>query len=205
MAMVLRAAVAIVAMFLGAASGFASDPAGEHGSAADHAHHHEQTLRGGPQPQDPISIDMILMLWTLVLFLALLFVGTQVAWQPLLGLIQDREKRIADILTEAENLKSEARLLREQNDRELAVAHDEVRRLLDQVRAEAGKESESLLAAAKDRIAKERESAIQEVEEAKRVALASLDQTSAGLAARMVSKFVGRSVDPSAVRRHMET
>jgi F-type H+-transporting ATPase subunit b len=192
----------LVFSLLGARLG-ASEPAGDDAHAhKDHGHH--QTLREGPQPSDPISIDWILMGWTLVIFLALLALTNQWAWQPLLAAIQDREKRIADILTEAENLNTEARLLQAQNDRELAAAHDEVRRLLDQVRAEAGKESEAMLVNAKEQAAAERENAIREIEAAKKEALASLDQTSAGLAAKMVSKFVGRPVEASAIRRHGE-
>jgi F-type H+-transporting ATPase subunit b len=163
-----------------------------------------QTLRGGPQPQDAIGFDPVLFGFTLVLFLGLLFVLDKIAWQPLLASLEEREKRIAQIANEAENVRAEMQAFMAKSDKELAASHDEVRRMLDKVRAEATQESEAMLARAKEDAAAERTKALADIDAAKREALAEVGERSAALAAKMVGKFANRPVDANAVRRHME-
>ena len=49
-----------------------------------------------------------LMIWTVVVFVITLVVLHRIAWKPLLGALDDREKRIDEALSKAERAQQEA-------------------------------------------------------------------------------------------------
>jgi len=171
----------------------------------DHGDHggHEQRLYGQPQPQDSIPLDPYLFFFTLVLFLGLLYLLNRYAWQPILFHLSERDKRIDEAVRQAEIAGEEMQRLRVEMDKSLAAAHDEVRKTLDQVRADASKDSDALLTKAKEEAAAERSKALEAVEQAKREAQDSLREASVQLAAQMAGKVADRPLDAAAVRKHV--
>jgi F-type H+-transporting ATPase subunit b len=175
--------------------------AAAHGDA-DHGGH-DQRLYGHPQPQESIPLDPYLFFFVLVLFLVLLFLLNQYVWQPILAQLAERDRRIDEAIRQAEIAREEMQRLSLETDKSLAAAHDEVRKTLDQVRAEASKDAEAMLARAKDEATAERTRALASVEQAKQDAEDSLREASVELAARMAGKIVDRPLDASAVRKHV--
>jgi F-type H+-transporting ATPase subunit b len=180
------------------ASGAAHAPAG----AAAHDDH-GQRLYGKPQPNESIHWDPYLFLFTLVLFLMMLYVLNRYAWQPILAQLADRDRRVDEAIRQAEIAREEMQRLSLRTDQSLAAAHDEVRKTLDQVRADAARDAEDMLARAKDEAAAERARALAAVEEAKRDAQESLLEASVALAGQMAGKIVDRPLDASAIRKHV--
>jgi F-type H+-transporting ATPase subunit b len=173
-----------------------------HEAAHGEGHGHAQRLYGHPQPEGPIQWDPWLFLFTLVLFLLLLYLLNQYAWQPILFHLAERDRRIDEAVRQAEISREEMQRLSLQTDKDLAAAHEEVRKMLDQVRAEASKDADDMLARAKEEAAAERTQALAAVERAKSEAQDSLREASVGLAAQMAGKIANRNIDTAQVRKY---
>ena len=173
-----------------------------HGAAHSDDHGHEQRLYGHPQPEGPIQWDPWLFLFTLVLFLVLLYLLNQYAWQPILFHLAERDRRIDEAVRQAEITREEMLRLSLQTDKDLAAAHEEVRNMLDQVRAEASKDADDMLTRAKEEAAAERAQALKAVEQAKNEAQETLREASVGLAAQMAGKIANRTIDTAQVRKY---
>ena len=180
----------------------AKDAAPKAAAAEHHDHSHEQRLYGQDQPKDPIQWDPYLFVFTLVLFLTTLYVLNKYAWQPILFHLAERDRRIDEAVRQAEIAREEMQRLSLQTDKDLAAAHEEVRKMLDQVRAEASKDADDMLARAKEEAAAERAKALDAVERAKNDATDSLREASVGLAAQMAGKIANRTIDTASVRQY---
>ena len=56
-----------------------------------------------------VDVNLGLSLWTVVIFLALLFMLRRFAWGPILGMVEERENRIQAALDESAAARDEAR------------------------------------------------------------------------------------------------
>lgn len=115
-----------------------------------------------------------LIFWTLVTFIILLFVLRRSAWGPILDLVNEREKQIADSIEaakkarkEAEDLIAKAKAETEDALRNMAKQRSEAQAAMDafkeQQLAEARKKGEEELANARRQIQEEKAKAIAEV------------------------------------------
>ncbi|MBZ5638909.1 MAG: F0F1 ATP synthase subunit B [Acidobacteriia bacterium] len=142
--------------------------------------------------------------WTVVTFLALAIFLRIVAWNPLLGAIDRRERMIRESQDQARQDREEAAALLEQHRQILGKARQE---RLEAV--EAGrKDAERLKAEILDDARRQREQTLKQtesqVETALRQAQGELRAAAADLAVRAASKLVASSLDESAQRRLVE-
>lgn len=154
------------------------------------------------------SIDAGLMAWTILVFLALLFVLTKYAWGPILSALDAREERIRGALEEARQLRDEARSRAEEQEKKLREARHEAQeilaegreaaeRLRDEIEAEAREESEEILRRARREIGRERDEAFQALRnETADIALAA--------AAKLMGERMDRERDRELVDRYLE-
>src|SRR5262245_54667129 len=105
------------------------------GKAATAGHDHEAEGEKSPPIFTPVRID--LAIWTLVVFLLLLFVLTKYAWNPMLGALHRREENIHAAIEESKRAREEARNLREHLASERAKIADETRVALDVARRDS--------------------------------------------------------------------
>lgn len=142
--------------------------------------------------------------WTLAIFLVVIFVLGKFAWGPLLSTLQERESFIRDSLEKAKEDReaAEARLheYEEKLHEARAEAHEivrEGRRDADEVRrrveAETKEEADKILARAK-----------REIEIAKQTAVKELYTVSATLATKAASKIVRQELSPADHERLIE-
>jgi F-type H+-transporting ATPase subunit b len=96
-------------------------------------------------------------LWTILVFLLLLFVLHRFAWGPILEGLNKREQSIARDKHEAELARKEAAELRTKLDAELARAADEVRQMIDKARQDAQKTASEELARGKSELQAEKQ------------------------------------------------
>jgi F-type H+-transporting ATPase subunit b len=149
----------------------------------------------------PLSVDPGLMIWTVIVFLALLLILKRFAWPAILGAVEARERALEQQLAEAERNRAEAAKLLEEHKRLLgeskAQAHAivvEARQLADKERAVAmektKQEQEELLHRARREIGAERERA-----------LADLRREAVDLSLAAASKLIGERLSTDIDRK----
>jgi F-type H+-transporting ATPase subunit b len=109
----------------------------QHGSsaeppAADHGEGH-----GAEESPSIFAGNLGNAVWTLAIFLALLFVLGRYAWGPLLQGLQNRERFIRESLEQARDERDEAHALLAGYEAKLAEARGEVEEILDEARRDA--------------------------------------------------------------------
>lgn len=74
---------------------------------------------------DLLTPELGLFFWTLIAFLAVLFILGKFAWKPILNSLGEREKGIADSIATAERVKAEMSQLKAENEKLMAQAREE--------------------------------------------------------------------------------
>jgi F-type H+-transporting ATPase subunit b len=133
-------------------------------------------------------------IWTIVVFLILLFVLRRWAWRPMLEGLAKREQAIASAIEDAKAARQEAARLREEVQAERQKANDSIRQMFDKARQDATRLSEEFRAQAMADVQAERERLRREVEVARDQALHDIYTQGAHLATLISAK---------AVRRHL--
>jgi len=129
----------------------------------------EEGAEAGGNPL--FNIDIGLSIWTIVVFLALLWVLRRFAWKPILGALEAREKRIEEAIAAAARLREEAEQALVEHRRQLAQAREQAQHILAESRQaaerlgqemeeRARRESSEILERVQREIQREREQAI---------------------------------------------
>jgi F-type H+-transporting ATPase subunit b len=149
----------------------------------------------------PLSVDPGLMIWTIVVFVALLLILKRFAWPAILGAVEAREKALEEQLAEAERNRAEAAQLLAEHRKLMgdakAQAHAivlEARQLADKERAVAmektKQEQDELLARARREIGAERDRAV-----------ADLRREAVDLSLAAASKLIGERLSSDTDRK----
>jgi F-type H+-transporting ATPase subunit b len=115
-----------------------------------------------------------LILWQLIIFVALFFLLSKLAWKPIISSLKERENSIQEALSTAEKariemaqLKSDNEKLlkeaREERDRILREAREVANRLKDDAQLEAKKSADRIVEDARAAINIEKQAALKEV------------------------------------------
>lgn len=172
----------------------AEDEHGKAGTASKHDGGDE-----GPEIFTPVRID--LAVWTLVVFLLLLFVLSKYAWNPMLGALQKREENIRSAIDEAQRARDDAHQIREQLATERGKIAEETRAAIEAARKDAQQLRETMLGQAKADIQTERDRLHREIDSARDHALKQLWDQTAQLATLISAKAIRRQLDPDDHRR----
>jgi F-type H+-transporting ATPase subunit b len=162
-----------------------ADPA--HGGAADHKED------AGAKIFAP-ALD--LTLWTIVVFLLLLFILSKYAWGPMIRALEKREHDIHSAAEEARLAREEAHRLREEFQREMAQAQQRARDIVDQAHRNAARAAEEDRSKAKAEIESERERLHREIDLARDQALQQIWSQTAQLATLVSAKAIRRRLTP---------
>jgi F-type H+-transporting ATPase subunit b len=114
---------------------------------------------GAGAPKNPSIFEwaLDLTIWTIVVFLILLFVLSKYAWKPMLAGLQQREHNIHAAQEEAKKDREEAQRLRDELQKKMDAAAGEVRELFDKARREAQTAADEMTAKARADIQAERD------------------------------------------------
>lgn len=149
---------------------------------------------GGERSMFEKALD--LGIWTLVVFLLLLFILTKYAWKPMLAGLAQRERDIASAVEAAQKAKEEAAELHRQLAAERQKGHDQVRQMIE----EARKAADQLKEQAKVEIAAtsqaERERLQREIEIARHQLYQEGFSRLAELASLISSRAIRRNLTP---------
>lgn len=121
-----------------------------------------------------VQVDPGLYIWTIIIFLVLLFLLMKFAWKPLLAMLEKREDNIRQALLDAEKAREELANVKEDTEKLLNEARTEsqaivaagkksAERMKDEIVEKAQSKSDALLADVKKQIELEKDRAIVEV------------------------------------------
>lgn len=149
----------------------------------------------------PFSINTGMIFWTLVVFLVLVVLLWRLGWPALLKSVEERERRIAKQLADAEQANAEAAKLLEQHKQALAKARGEAQEMISAAKSVAQKEREQLLAKTREEQEALLERARREIGAEKDKAIQDLRREAVDLSIAAASKLVESNLDSEANRR----
>ncbi len=142
-----------------------------------------------------------LMVWTLVVFLVVLFILKRYAFGPLANLIEQRREEVRKNLADAEEARNEAHQTLDDYRKQLASARIEAAEIVEKTRKNAEEQRAKMQA----ELAEERERGIaaaqQAIQAETRQSLDRIKQEIADLAMLTTSKALNRALDEGEQRR----
>jgi F-type H+-transporting ATPase subunit b len=190
--------VAVLAVLVALAGRPASAQEGHGGEkAGEKAGHKDEHKK--PNPIAPEWLD--LGIWTLVVFLVLLWVLSKFAWKPMLEGLRKREQTIREAIEVAKQTREEMASERAEFERRLAEAHSEIPRLMEAARRDAQNLAEEMRTKAAQDIQADRQRLRREIDTARDQALKDLTDHAAQLATLISAKVIRRSLTPEDHRR----
>lgn len=123
---------------------------------------------------DLLTPEFGLFFWTLLAFLIVFFILRKFAWKPILNMLGEREKGIADSIATAERVKGEMSQLKAENEKLLAQAREERSqmlkeakdtkdRIISEAKEQAKVEANKIIIDAQAQITQQKNAAITEV------------------------------------------
>jgi len=135
-----------------------------------------------------------LAIWTIVVFLLLLFVLGKFAWPMMLEGLEKREKAVASALEKAQYAQAEAERIKAELDLKFKQAHDEIRSLLEESRKRAQQTADDMTSKAQAEIQAAKERLNREIETRADQALQDLMTKVSNLATTISTKVIRRQL-----------
>ncbi len=149
----------------------------------------------GEGPTSPFDVNFGLFVWTWLVFIALFLVLKKFAWPAILAATEEREKKIARQLEEAERLNREAQTALEEGKRFAAEARSSGQAVLAEARAAAEQERAALLQRTKQEQEELLARARREIGAEKDRALTELRREAVDLSLAAASRLIERRLD----------
>lgn len=154
---------------------------------------------------DLLSPNYGLMVWTLVIFLILLFVLSKFAFKPIIAAVEAREQALEDAINSAKRDREEAALLLAQHRAALDASRGEGQKLIADARAAAERVRAELVEQAHAEQARMLERARAEIDAERAKAIAELRKEAVDLAILGAGKVIGQNLDRDANRKLVES
>jgi F-type H+-transporting ATPase subunit b len=145
-----------------------------------------------------------LMVWTLVIFLILLFVLGKYAFGPITEQVRKREQALTDALESAKHDREEAATLLAEQRRQLEAARDEGQKLIAEARGAADRSRQELVNQARAQQAEILERTREEIRAERDKAIAQLRREAVDLAIVGASKVIEKNLDDRTNRELVE-
>lgn len=197
----MRCAWVLLVVLLGASLALTA-PSRVHAAAEGHdakhgaAHGADNGVKSLDTEHGVFSGVLDLSLWTLVVFLLLIFILGKYAWKPMIQGLDARERAIHEALAEAEKARTEAHQLRSDLQAEMARAEGKVREIMETAHRNAERTANEIIAKAHAQNQADRERLQREVEIARDQALQEIWGQAAQLATLVSSKAIRRHLNP---------
>lgn len=135
------------------------------------------------------------MFWTLVAFVLGLFVMWKFVYGPITTALEDRDKKVEDSITAAEQARKEAEAQMAQAKAELQKAQENGRRMVEEAMARAEKQAADAVRAADERAKAELQKARDTIAAEKRQALQEIKALAVELTISATGKLLQQEVD----------
>lgn len=181
----------------------ADNPHGE-GVKTDHKDADAHHKNDNEQKHDLFGKSVDLGIWTLLVFLILLFVLSKFAWKPMMQGLEHRERAIHSALYEAQQAREEAARLRTELEEQMRQANEKARQMIEEARRAADRSAAELTAEAHKKIQAEHERLKQEMSLAYDRAKRELQTQVIQLSTLVASKIIRHQINPDDHRRFMD-
>jgi F-type H+-transporting ATPase subunit b len=152
-------------------------------------------------PPDLLSPNPGLMVWTLVIFVILMFVLARFAFKPLFAAVEAREKALEDAIANAARDRAEAEQLLAQQRSQLEAARTEAQGIIADSRATAEKMRTDLLVQTKQQQEEMIEQARRAIDGEKTAAIDSVRREAVDLAIAGASRVIEKNLDSASNRQ----
>ncbi len=175
------------------------------GAAAVADEGHRPVQHAEEEQPDILEPQPSLAIWTVVVFLGLLFVLGKFAWKPLLEALHQREEHLEHVLLDTERARNESEQLLERHRKQLEEAADQVRAMIEEARRDARTAADEIVRRAHDEAEASRHRAERDIASARDQALGEIWGKTADLAVSVAGKVLDKNLDESDRRRLVET
>jgi F-type H+-transporting ATPase subunit b len=139
-----------------------------------------------------------LVFWMIVTFGALFFILSKFAWKPILNMLNEREKTIADSLNQATQARSEMAQLVSKNEELLNQAKEERNKILHEAREAAEKVRTEMMNKAQQDVEAKIQTAFREIDIQKKAAIAEVKNSVGLLALDIAEKVIRKDLKGNA-------
>lgn len=151
-----------------------------------------------------LSVNPGLIFWTIVSFLLLLFLLGKMAWGPIVAALDRREAAIRDAVLAADNARTEAQRVIEENKQLLARAADEANATREKAIRDAEARANAIFTEAQSKADAQIERARREIGLEEERAVAAVRQQAVDLSIEAASRLLGRTLNTDDNRRLVE-
>ena len=144
------------------------------------------------------------IIWTIITFLVVLVVLKATVWKPLLGALEERERRISDALEGAEKARAEAQLMLGEHQEKLEQAEAEARSIVRESRESAEKIHKEIVEKARSEAQQTVDQARRSIQLEKQAALVELRTEVADLAVQAAGAIIDANLDDEKNRKLVE-
>ncbi len=144
---------------------------------------------------NPMEISGQMVLWTWVVFIVMLAVLYKVAWKPILGVLDQREKEVQDSIDNAEQIRNELEELEQVRAKTIEDADEQSKAVLEAARKGAYEQAKSIEKQAREKVQILTENAHRDIEIHRAAAAESLRIESAAWARRLASQLIHENLD----------
>ena len=145
---------------------------------------------------NPLAFSKDLAIWTLVVFVVLFLVLKKFAWPQITEALEERERKIAATIADANAKLEDAKKLYSEHEAKLTAAAGEVRALLDEARRDAEVTKKSIEAEGLKAAKEEVDRALREIHRARDAAVQDLAVSSANVAIDLAQKIIREKLTP---------
>ena len=146
-----------------------------------------------------------LVIWTIVTFLALVFILKKAAWGPLLRALEEREKRMKADLAGAQDARAQAEKIKAELEAEMAGMQARSRELLAQAAKEGEVLRSQMTASAEADAQRIKEKTMSELADEKQRLVRDLRSEVASLSVMAAEKLMRKSVDDGVQKNVLES
>ena len=144
--------------------------------------------------QSFIGVDFWTALFPLLNFLAVLLVGKKFLWGPVMKMIQDRQKEIDDMYSDADNARVSAKAMEDEYKQKLSAAMETGERIVKDATARGQAKEEEILRQANAEASRMLSKAEADIAMEKKKAINDAKDEISGMAMAIAEKVVGREL-----------
>ena len=145
--------------------------------------------------QEFIGVDFWTALFTLLNFLAVLFVGKRFLWGPVMKIITDRQKEIDDMYSQASAAQTSAQAMEEEYRQKLSAASETSERIVKEAVARGQHQEEEIIRQANAEASAIMDKAAADIAMEKKKAINDAKDEISGIAMAIAEKVVGRELN----------
>lgn len=153
---------------------------------------------------DPLAFNLLPFITTIVVFLIVLVVLRILVWPKILKGIDDRNEKILHEIESAEAARAAAGAKQKEFEHKLAEALEQSAKMIREAKSEAVRLGDEIRAKSETDLADRARRATEEIENARRTAIAELESHAAKLAVSIASRILKREINPADQKRMVE-